>query len=220
MTNAQKLIFIFLVFHFQAICQKQFTGRIVDYETKKPLKDVTVKIKGKEITARSNGAGFFQVHVDTSDYMIFEKSFYDAGLVKVPSTDAAQFAMNKKVEPEYSEGVNGFYKFLGKNAIYPAHARRTGTEGRVYISFVVDSLGQISNVKIIKDVGYDCGDELVKLLKRIPGNWTPTEKPFTFILPVTFRLGDSKIKPEQINLPPGKLIQELVITAYGSSEPH
>jgi hypothetical protein len=73
----------------------------------------------------------------------------------------------------------------------------------------------MNNIKTIKDIGNGCGLEVTELLKRVPNQWIPAETITTFILPVTFRLGDSKIKLKEIELPQGILLTELVITAYG-----
>jgi len=47
------------------------------------VKDVSIGVLRKEINTVSNHLGYFQVTVDTSDYLILEKTFYVSGLVKI-----------------------------------------------------------------------------------------------------------------------------------------
>ncbi|MDQ3142957.1 MAG: TonB family protein [Bacteroidota bacterium] len=64
--------------------------------------------------------------------------------------------------------------FLNSNIRYPAQAIQNRTEGAVYIQFIVEKNGQISNVKISKDIGDGCGAEakrVIELMNSLPQKW-------------------------------------------------
>jgi len=87
-------------------------------------------------------------------------------------------------------------EFIYKNIKYPAIARENGVEGTVVIQFVVDKDGGISESKVLRDIGAQCGDEalrVVKLMDQKGIKWVPGKQRgrpvrVQFNLPVKFRL--------------------------------
>lgn len=64
-------------------------------------------------------------------------------------------------------------QYLSSQLIYPKAARDSAIEGKVYVQFVVDTDGSISQVKIIRSSGNKLLDaEAVRVIKGMP-NWTP-----------------------------------------------
>lgn len=68
----------------------------------------------------------------------------------------------------YKGGEQAFYRYIANNLKYPEVARRMGVEGRVYVSFVVEKDGSLSNVKAIKGIGAGCDEEAVRIIKKSP----------------------------------------------------
>lgn len=71
-------------------------------------------------------------------------------------------------------------------------ARENGIEGKVFISFVIEKDGSITDVKVKRSVGGGLDEELVRVIKSMP-NWSPARqngKPVRvqFSLPVVFDL--------------------------------
>lgn len=62
--------------------------------------------------------------------------------------------------------------FLGHNLHYPEDAREKNIEGKVTISFVVNTDGSASDIKIITRIGGVCDEEALRVLSRMPG-WVP-----------------------------------------------
>ena len=56
--------------------------------------------------------------------------------------------------------------------IYPKKAKEAGIEGAVFVRFVVNELGQVTNPQILKDIGGGCGEEALRMLKTMP-KWEP-----------------------------------------------
>ncbi len=94
--------------------------------------------------------------------------------------------------PSFKGGMSEFYKFVSKNLIYPAQARRMGIEGKVYVYFVVDNDGSLSDIEVVKGIGAGCDEEVLRITKMCP-NWNPGKQRgepvrVRMMMPITFRL--------------------------------
>jgi len=74
--------------------------------------------------------------------------------------------------PSPKGGMMEFYRYIGQNYKYPKAAVDAKVEGRVLISFVVERDGSLTEIKILKDLGYGTGEEAVRMLKGSP-KWNP-----------------------------------------------
>ncbi|MEI6764774.1 MAG: energy transducer TonB [Bacteroidota bacterium] len=74
--------------------------------------------------------------------------------------------------PSYPGGEKERMSFLQRNIMYPAAARKNKIQGSVYVSFVVERNGSLSNIKILKGIGSGCDEEAVRVLKLMPA-WIP-----------------------------------------------
>lgn len=94
--------------------------------------------------------------------------------------------------PEYVGGMNKLYAFLNNNIKYPVMAKESGIQGKVYITFVVEKDGNITDVRILRGIGGGCDEEAVRVVSSMP-RWTPGKqrgKPVRvqYNLPVRFTL--------------------------------
>lgn len=83
-------------------------------------------------------------------------------------------------------------KFIYDNIRYPNMARENGVEGTVVAQFVVDTDGKIVDLKIVRDIGGQCGEEVLRIVKMMP-DWIPGKQrgravKVQFNLPVKFEL--------------------------------
>lgn len=95
-------------------------------------------------------------------------------------------------KPEPKGGVKAFYKYVADNINYPSLARQNHVEGRVYVQFVVNSEGKISDVITMKGIGNGCDEEAMRIIRLAP-DWEPGKqrgKPVSvrMVLPITFKL--------------------------------
>lgn len=99
-----------------------------------------------------------------------------------------------KVEsmPEFPGGNEAFYKYVSENMKYPAQARRMGVEGRVYVQFVINTDGSVTDVEIIKGLGSGCDEQAKMVLenapKFIPAKQRGRAVRYRQIIPIFFRL--------------------------------
>ena len=90
-------------------------------------------------------------------------------------------------------GMQAFYKFVGEKIKYPAQARRMGIEGRVFVEFVINKDGSLSDVKAIKGIGAGCDEEAERIIRSAPP-WNPGKQrgkavKQRYTLPIIFKLG-------------------------------
>ena len=116
----------------------------------------------------------------------------------------------------YTDGNDAFYQFIGENINFPVKARSSGKSGYVYISFQIDSVGQLTNIAIAQDIGGGCAEEVIRVLKKLPGEFIGNRDHSTFILPVLFRNSYSTKKFSPPETMPGKILPELVVTSYAN----
>jgi hypothetical protein len=96
-------------------------------------------------------------------------------------------------KPDFPGGIGEFYKFVGTNFNIPLDAEKNKVKGKVYVTFIVELDGRLSNIKIIRDIGYGIGTEVVRVLGICP-NWIPgkmNEKTVRVLysLPITIQSG-------------------------------
>ncbi len=96
-------------------------------------------------------------------------------------------------QPTPDGGMQAFYKYIGDKLKYPAQARRMGIEGKVFVQFVVDKNGNLTEVQAVKGIGAGCDEEAVRVIQGAP-KWKPGKQrgravKVRMILPITFKLG-------------------------------
>lgn len=72
-------------------------------------------------------------------------------------------------------GEEARMKYLRDHIKYPEMAKESGVQGTVYLKFVVEKNGSISNVKVLRGIGGGCDEEAVKVLKSMP-KWKPAKQ--------------------------------------------
>ena len=112
----------------------------------------------------------------------------------VVETDDKKIYTLVEQQPEFPGGMEAMMKFIQKNMKYPAQARRMGTEGRVFIGFVVNGDGQITDVTTVKGISMECDQEATRVIQMMPpwkaGKQNGRAVRVRFVLPVNFKLAD------------------------------
>jgi len=70
--------------------------------------------------------------------------------------------------PEFTGGMKAWAKYMERNLKYPYQAQEANIQGKVFISFVVEKDGSITDVQVIKGIGFGCDEEAVKVIKKSP----------------------------------------------------
>ncbi|WP_337043640.1 energy transducer TonB [Emticicia sp. 17c] len=100
--------------------------------------------------------------------------------------------LHVEVQPTFVGGTSELYKFLSKTLKYPPVAQRANIEGRVYMSFIVEKDGSITDIQVVKSVGFGLDEEATRTVKLMP-KWNPGKQNgrnvrVKFTIPVTFKL--------------------------------
>ncbi len=99
----------------------------------------------------------------------------DGGNTTGTGTDAVtgtEIVMAPEVMPHYIGGEQAMVRFVQRTIHYPASARRTGVDGRVFVSFIIDRDGNIKSAEVIRGLSADCDAEALRLVKAMP-RWEP-----------------------------------------------
>ena len=75
-------------------------------------------------------------------------------------------------KPVYKKGGNQFRLDVANLSKYPETALKESIEGKVFVHFIIDTLGQINNPFVIKGVRQDLNDEALRIIESL-GNWIP-----------------------------------------------
>jgi len=73
-----------------------------------------------------------------------------------------------EVRPDFPGGIQKFYDFVGKNYRVPEE----DIKGKIFVQFVVEKDGTLTDIKVMRDLGYGTGAEAIRVLKKSP-KWKP-----------------------------------------------
>ena len=113
-------------------------------------------------------------------------------------------------QPEFPGGTDAMLHFLQTNLRYPAEAREAGIQGTVFVTFVVEKDGDISDVRVLRGIGGGCDEEAVRVVKEMPA-WEPgvqrgEKVRVQFNLPIRFKLNGDNDKEKDDNQTTGVMI--------------
>lgn len=105
--------------------------------------------------------------------------------------------VEQRAEPK--DGLASFYRYVNENIKYPAQARRMLIQGKVFVEFVVNKDGSLTDFSIVKGIGAGCDEEALRVVQNSPP-WMPAKqrgKPVRqrMVLPITFKLANSDVSP-------------------------
>ena len=100
--------------------------------------------------------------------------------------------------PSYQGGQDEMFKYLVTNIKYPDEAKQKGITGRVFITYVVEKDGTVSNVKVLRGIGGGCDEEALRVVSSMP-RWNPGKQKgqpvrVQFNLPIMFSLDKGEKK--------------------------
>ena len=108
--------------------------------------------------------------------------------------------------PQFPGGEAALMKYLQENVKYPPKAAKDSIQGRVVVKFVVDSLGYVGVVRVVRSVSKDLDAEAVRVVKTLPrfapGRMFGKAVNVWYTLPVTFKLQDilEQEKPKDVEV--------------------
>lgn len=70
--------------------------------------------------------------------------------------------------PSYPGGEQEMYRFISQNIEYPRMAKESGISGRVFVTFVVEKDGSVTDVQVLRGIGGGCDEEAIRVIKSMP----------------------------------------------------
>ncbi len=96
-------------------------------------------------------------------------------------------------------GYDSLYKFIKQNARYPKAARDAGVEGKVYVQYIVEQDGSLSEFQVLKGIGHGCDEEAVRVMQASP-KWQPGRQRGRairqrIVMPISFYVNEPNPNP-------------------------
>lgn len=125
---------------------------------------------------------------ETKDSVVTSKEENQKGAASKTNSNEVSTLDKVEAAPRYAGGLTSFYKYFSTNFRVP---EVEGFKGKITVSFIVETDGSLSDIKVIKDLGYGTTDEAIRVLKASP-KWIPGKqngKPVrvAYSLPINIR---------------------------------
>ncbi|WP_159517568.1 energy transducer TonB [Sunxiuqinia indica] len=178
--------FTLLAFSWKTPVQKADDVGSVNWDSPTDIIIPLTKPEKKELAPPIKTVELFQLvdndtELDDDDLDIFDTEVTDQGI----DVDALQDFANDndtydKEEivlipdemPEFPGGMKALLKFIANTVDYPSVAQETGIQGRVFVNFVVNADGQVSDARIIRGVDSSLDREALRVVNKMP-RWSP-----------------------------------------------
>jgi protein TonB len=121
-------------------------------------------------------------------------SLANAAGMAIPHEDTKVYDfVSLEKQPEFVGGMIKFYDFLKKTVKYPAEAYKNKKSGKVFLSFVVEKDGTLTEIKVDRKAGHGFDEEAVRVLEESP-KWIPGVQDgkavrVKYNIPISFSLG-------------------------------
>lgn len=83
-------------------------------------------------------------------------------------------------KPYFPGGDEGMNNFIKTNIKYPDLARNYRIQGTIFIAFIVETDGSLTNIKVLKGIGAGCDEEAERVVKLMP-KWMPGKQNNSFV---------------------------------------
>jgi TonB family protein len=217
-----------------SVSQKINAYRTKYFENKESYQEALATVRAKYFTENKPPTTLSEVELavfkEVASKGVFKtiESYYKTlgslrdKLRSLPDAEGVFMMVDHQPEPE--GGIKEFYQHIAKNLKYPAQARKAGIEGKVFVQFVVNEYGELTDFQPLKGIGAGCDDAAMEALKSAPA-WNPGTtdgKPVKvrMVIPITFKLDDgtAEEKPASEGLSqadqPESNLEEIVAVGY------
>lgn len=124
--------------------------------------------------------------------------------------------------PTPQGGMNGFYEYLASSIRYPAQARTDGVQGKVYLTFIVEADGSLTNIQAVRGPSESLKNEAIRVVESSP-KWKPGYQNgiavrTQFTVPINFSLENPNKPMGALPDSTGKMLNEIHVVGYGSQQ--
>jgi TonB family protein len=111
-----------------------------------------------------------RLNIATKPSMVFRDTLKKPSRDSIPNGTFDFVSVEK--QPEFPGGVSAFYQYLSKNIKYPKEAWRDKIQGKVFLSFIVEKDGRLTDVKITRGLSAETNAEALRVVSASP-KWSP-----------------------------------------------
>jgi len=148
-----------------------------------------IEIKDTEIIEDELNISF---DIEMTEEMVVEQLPEIVDVSDVDEEVADEIFLIVEEQPHPIGGMAAFYSYINATIKYPSQARRMGIEGRVFVQFIIEKDGSISQVEVIRGISESCDAEAIKVVSSAPA-WKPGKQRgvpvrVKMALPISFKL--------------------------------
>lgn len=110
--------------------------------------------------------------IDTEATVFTEVQEFTPIIVEEEEVEEEQIFTIVEDQPSFPGGDAALMQYLTNNLRYPTMAREAGIQGTVFVTFVVERDGSITDVRVLRGVGGGLDEEAVRVVRNMP-RWTP-----------------------------------------------
>jgi protein TonB len=115
-------------------------------------------------------------------------NYFNADTVR--RADSSQVFTAFDIEPKYPGGIAAFDRFIDQNLKYPEVASLIGISGKVYLTFVIEKDGKVTDVTPVSCLGAGCESEAVRVISMSrawkPGTQNGKPVSVMYTIPIVF----------------------------------
>ena len=135
------------------------------------------------------------------DDMVIKNELFEERLNRGNINEVYNFVGGIGAMAEYPGGEEKLHKFLKDNLVYPKEAGENRIQGTVLIEFTIGKDGSVSDAKVLRDIGFGCGEEAVRVVKMTkwkPGKIGGENVESTYTLPIKFQLQKNESRKKSL----------------------
>jgi periplasmic protein TonB len=169
---------------------------LVDIPQTEQIQKPPVQIQAPTIVEVSNEEVIEEIKINLDIEMTEDTRIEEVIISKqtevLPEEKADEIFTIVENQPMPKGGYKAFYDYVGANLRYPASASRMGIEGRVFVEFIVEKDGSLTDIKVVKGIGGGCDEEAVRVISGAP-KWNPGKQRgnavrVRMVMPIMFKL--------------------------------
>lgn len=132
------------------------------------------------------------INAEVNQDEIIEEYVYEAPEIEEEEIEEEEVFKSVEEQPEFPGGVEKLLEYVQKNLKYPMMARESDIQGRVFVGFIVEKDGSITNVQVLRGIGGGCDEEAVRVVQSLPkfkpGKQRGNPVRVQYTLPIVFKL--------------------------------
>jgi TonB family protein len=128
--------------------------------------------KGETLSAKDTRIDINSMEGGVQYQFNMPQSYTASDVAKMREPDKNGIYTIVEQQPEYPEGLKAMFGWIQSTMKYPEEALKAGVEGTVYIGFVIEKDGSMTNMTVKRGIGSGCNEEAMRILKTTP-NWKP-----------------------------------------------